>query len=279
MSIQAQRVIWEDDTTLKDISVDMCDFRQGEQTIEIVAADDRIYLGSFLPFNHRWIDIGTANSNASAVTVEIWWSEDWTAAVDVIDETSSSGVALAQDGYLRWNTEIERGWDKERESEDVTGLTGTSIYNMYWVRLTYSADFSAGTSLKYIGHKFADDDTLYGYYADLQNTTIQDAYESGKTDWNEQHYMAAQEIIKDLRTRNIVVSADQILDPELFEIAAVHKAAEIIYRGMGSEFRQDKSDARKAYNEAISRRYFNIDLDGDARLDSAERIIQTSLTR
>lgn len=274
-----QRIFFSDNGTINDLSLNLNDFRNGTEVIDYVAAEDYIYIASFLPFNHKQFDVGVVNQTTTAVSVDIWDGSTWNAAVDVIDRTSSGGVSLAQDGVISWSTDIDKTWQRERESVDVTGLsTAPAVYDMYWVRLSWSADFTATMSLKFIGQKFSVDTDLYSYYPDLNSTSIQGAFESGKTDWNDQHYIAAQHIVRDLKKNDSLISADQIMDFDLFEETAVHAVAMIIYWGLGQFEMHDKAKAK--YEDNLKLGFLNLDMNADGRLEPRERVIrQGFLTR
>lgn len=266
-----QRVIFSNNGTLSDLSVNLGNFREGSEVIDYVTSEDYIFIGSFLPFNHKHFDVSVANDQAATVSVDIWDGTNWRAAVDVIDRTASSGVSLAQDGIISWTTDIDRGWDRERESADVTGLSGTNIYNMYWVRLSWNASWNALTALDFIGQKFAKDADLYDLYPDLNNSELQTAFESGKSDWEEQHYIAAQHIVRDLKKDHSIISADQILDFDLFQEAAIHSAAMVIYWGLGMD--EKHNQAKSLYEDNLKQGFLNIDVTADGRLNVFERTL------
>lgn len=108
--ITNQRILWDDDGTETDLSVALNDFRTGSQVIDFVAADDKLYIASDMPFNHKWIEASVVNDAASVVTVENWFggSDGWVSAVDIIDRTSVGGVSLAQSGVIQWKTNREK---------------------------------------------------------------------------------------------------------------------------------------------------------------------------
>lgn len=271
-----QRIFWSDNGTLVDVSKELNDFRSNNYTLPIVAAEDYIYIASLLPFNHKWIEVGTANDQASVISAQIWWANSWNNALDEMDYTSSSGVALAQSGIFRFQPDRLKGWDRELDADDVTGLdTTVAINDYYWMRLSFSADLNASTAISYIGHKFSDDDDLYSFYPVLNNSAFQSSFASGKTDWNEQAFMAAQTIIRDLRAKSIIFERDQILDYELFNEASIHKTAEIIFGGFGQDYSDDMKMARALYRESLDIKQFNIDKTGDGSLQGVERAIST----
>jgi len=270
MSLQSQRILYDNTSTEADLSVSLNDFRTASETI---AADTGhyIYIASELPFNHRYILVDTANDQAATLTVHIWFGKEWIAAVDILDQTASGGKTLAQSGILSWKTNRLKGWDREQDSEDVTGVDAVGIYNAHWVRIGFSAALKNTTSLTWLGHRFATDDVLYSYYPDLNNSTLQGAFESGKTDWNEQHYMAGEQIVRDLKARGIAWSANQILDWKIFEEAGAHRAAAIIYAGMDSAYRDNKKDAEAAYAKAMNIKRLNLDQNASGNLERSER--------
>lgn len=274
-----QRIIWDDNGTLTDVSLETSDFLASTKTMPIVAADDKLYIGSDLPFFYRYCDVSTANATASVVSVEIWDGSSWNAAVDVIDETSAGGASLAQSGYIRFKVSRNESWGKEDTSEDVTGISTLKIYDKYWARLTWSADLDANTALNYIGFKFANDNDLGARYPDLNKTAAKSAWTSGKTDWDDQHFEAAEEIIRELRNCQKIHRADQILDPAEYREAAVHKVAEIIMNAYGDEYADNRTTAEKKFRAALSFNFPQIDADGDGRADDRERFRTSGFSR
>lgn len=268
---QDQRVIYN---TI-DFSPKVNDFRAGTQNFAYTAGS-YLYVGSILPFNNLWFEMGTLNVNATTLTVKIWWGNAWHDAVDVIDET----VGLTVNGRIVWNTDRLKGWDIEQTSEDISGgLSSFKIYNHFWVRLDWSADFSGGSTLKYVGQKFATDAKLYSMYPDLNNTQLLTSFAASKTSWDEQHYMAAEQIVRDLKKADIIKSRSQILDYSLFQDAACHKVAEIAYVALGRPYFDQLQEARKQYKEAMNMKFFGVDLNQNGSLDQVERATSTGFMR
>lgn len=274
-----QRIVFSDNSSLTDISVNTGNFREGTSSFPYVAADDYLFIGSFLPFNHKHFDLSTPNDSSSTVSIDIWDGNQWIAAVDIIDQTALSGASLGQNGIISWSSDIDdSSWNREEKSADVTGLSGTKIYNMYWARFSWSSDLNAGTVIDYVGHKFAKDSEMYDVYPELNNSVVLDSFESGKTDWEEQHYLAADHIIRDLKKDNAIVSADQILDFEIFKEAAIHCAAMKIFWGLGQTEKHDL--AKSKYESFVNVGFLNLDLNRDGRLNINEHAIrQGFLTR
>jgi len=266
-----QRIILDKNGTLTDLSAILNDPNKNTNTPQIISAQDAIYIGSIYPFNHKWFEVSTVNSDASTMIIQIWNDSEWQDAVDEIDYTAITGGTLYESGIIQFRPHIDKGWSTETDSADVTGLTGTEIYNMYWVKITFSADLSAGMVLKYIGNRFSSDADLFIHYPDLSNTNIMTAFASGKTDWNDQHFAASDQIVQHLRTKSIVIDRSQILDWNLFKMAAIHKVAEIAYHGLGKTKRDNRKSAAALYKDAINVKYFNTDKSNSGTLSKAER--------
>lgn len=266
------RVIFNNAGTLTDASIALSNIQSGSASFDFETATDYIYLGSDLPFNHRHFDMGTVNAVTSVVTVDLWNGTEWVAAIDIIDQTSVSGASLAQDGIISWRPdEDESSWNWD-DTDDMTGsgLETLKIKGLYWARVKFSANLTDTLSFNYIGHKFNDDEELYSEYPEFSQSTMKTAYESGKTDWNEQELVAAEYIIQDLRSNNLITSQNQILDWRIFAKASVHKTAEIIFRAFGDDYKDNMLEANKAYKQHINLKQFNIDQNRDATLTEVE---------
>lgn len=267
---QDQRVIYNN----KDISRFVNDFRSGTQLFPY-ETDQYLYFGSILPFNNIWIELEQVNAITSDVSIEIWWGNRWEQAVDIIDETNH----LKETGRISWNTNRLKSWDMEQTTKDVVGLESFEIYWRFWVRMSWSVNLSPLSEIKYIGQKFSDDNILYSYYPDLNSQGVKDSFELNKTTWDEQHYMASDHIISDLKKRNIIKSKSQIMDWSLFQEASCHKIAEMVYTAFGRPYFDQLLESRKLYKQAIDLKFFNVDVSGNGSLDPLERKFSTNFMR
>ena len=127
-----------------------------------------------------------------------------------------------------------------------------------------------GTELSWVGQKFSDDDDLGAEHPDLTLSSVISAYESGKTDWEEQHVRAAELIVRDLIGQKIIYSKNQILERETFMLPSVSKVAEIIYSAFGDDYSDQKAAARGEYKERFSKSIYDVDLNEDGDLSLKE---------
>lgn len=273
--IQNNRIIYSDNGVLTDYSVKLNDFRYLSGAIPMVASEDILYVGSDLPFNHRYIEMGTVNTNSISLLVDLWDGKQWEAAVDIIDQTSG----LAQSGHLSWQKSKYENWVRD-DTDKVTGLTSIVIYNMYWARIKVSANLSAGTTLSFMGQKFSDDASLAGYWPEL---TVANTYlqwpKQPKTTWDEQHYEATEVIIRDLKKKGEIATSAQVLNWELFKEASSHKTAEIIMNSFGKDYVELRDKAAKYYDDALNMFIFHTDKNNNTLIDPDEAVPSLSLVR
>jgi len=273
------RILFSDNGTLNDLSISLNDFRAQDETIAIVAAEDKLYFGSPLPFNHRWFEISSVNAATATVSkIEVWDGDEWQEVVDIIDQTAIAGVTLAQSGIISWVPDKEEGWvrddtnDTDNSADPIEDLDSVIIYDLYWVRFTFDADLSSNTALRFVGHKFSNENDLGGQYPELTLSTTKTQFKAGKVDWFEQEFIAAEEIISELERDEVVRTRDNILNWERFNLASVHKVAEIIYRAFGDDYVDNRKTARDYYFSNLRKGRKEIDRNRNARQDPLERI-------
>lgn len=265
------RVIYKDSAVLTDYSRELSDYYVGGVALVFDPLNDALYIGSDLPFNHRYFSMSALNAVAGEVSVGIWNGTSFVPAVDVIDLTNVGGKPFAKDGLIMWATDRSEGWAQVPTTEDIPELASLKIYNAYWVKLTFSAALSQ--TFRYVGHKFAQDSDLRAYYGDLDRATVREAFyeDPAVANYNSVHIAAAEEIVRDLRAQGIIRSVNQMFDPDLFRDAACHKAAEIIYSTFGPSHTDRVTYAVRKYKEAINKFAFNVDENADGRLEQEEK--------
>lgn len=274
--LSSNRVIWKDNATLRDLSTKLNNFYSDTQVIDFATATDKLYIGSDVPFNNRFIMMSVVNAVDASMTIEIWDGNSWVAVVDVKDYTqATAGKPLSQSGIIAWVTDRNKSWAKEATTEEMagSGLETLKIYNMYWVRIGFSANLTDTMAIKYVGHKFSKDEDMKGYYPDLNRSTAMAAYETGKTSWEEQHILAAEAIFVDLRAKRELWAKGQIFNWEALTMAAVHKVAEIVYSGFGAEYEVRMDTAQDRYEAELGAALSQgIDKDADGHIDEEEQV-------
>ena len=160
------RYIKDKNGTLTDLTREIFDYDNGTATINLEVTTDYLYIGQILPFNHLYFKVGVVNDQTATLSLDYWDGTSWRAMVDVIDETSSSGVTLAKSGHISWVPSKNYVWHYDDTTtsggvEQITGLGDVTIYDMYWVRIKTSANLKAETTLTWAGNLFSTDTDLF----------------------------------------------------------------------------------------------------------------------
>jgi len=260
-----ERFYWDDDGTLTDQTIEWSD---PHSETALWDGKSYLYISSFLPFNHRYFDIGVANDQAGTLAIQIWYNNDWRTVSDSLDFSKK----LTESGNIVFTIDDTYGWMRESDSSDITALATTKVYDSYWMRLTLACATDSALTLNYIGYKFAEDSDLTLKYPMLGRASLKTAFASGKTDWADQLILASQFVIADLKSRNLIFSKDQILDMKRFKDACCYKAAEMIFGGLGEKWNDTSGQARTRYSEDMNMDNFGIDQNADGILSTGEAV-------
>jgi hypothetical protein len=274
--LKNNRILFYRQSAFVDASTALSDVNEYKQVFDFTAPGDSLYLGSDLPFNHKYFLPDAVNDVASVVSVDLWSGNEWIPAVDIQDETSDAGVSLSRGGIISWTPDWDLsswGYDDTDEMDGTDLENGPKIYGLYWARLKWSVTLNTATELKYVGHRFCSETDLETEYPELASPSIKTAWESGKTSWDDQILTASEYIIQDLRgMKNLIESPSQILDWHNFQKAAVHKTAQIIFRGFGDDYKDQYIDSAQTYRSSLNVGKFNVDLNRNATLDAGEKV-------
>lgn len=257
--------------SITDLTLPLSEFDSTTATVAMNADVDYLYIGSSLPFNHRWFEITSANVTSAVVSVDIWYTNQWKPVVDILDRTASSGTPMAASGNLEFTPNREFGWDIEQDSDDIDELASAPLtYNKYWMRISFDANVSF--DLKYVGQKFSNSTELYKKYPVFDSTTLRRSWDAAKTDWEEQMIEASDEVIEDLISRRIIWDRNQVLDLATMRNPTIHRCASLIFRGLGANRNLEQlKDSDAKYHSSMNKKKWNVDLNRDGELDSTER--------
>lgn len=261
------RLLLKENAIINDVSMGLSDL-WGEPTDW--NGMGYLYISSFLPFNHKYFEIYNPNDQAATVAIETYVNGQWVAVDDIIDGTN---------GFIRSGniifTPAETAWELVGDSSDIAELSTTKIYNSYWLRIAIGAASDSALRLSYVGQKFCNDNDLFGKYPLVDSRRLMDAFKKGKQSWSDQCLLASERIAKDLKAKNVILSADQIIDLKTYEEPAVHKTAEIIFHGLGNSYLVNKEAAKKEYYATLNLNKFGVDLNKDGMQSRRESTIQS----
>lgn len=262
------RIIYSDNGTLKDYSPQFNSYHSDSVDLTLKTTD-YLYIGSRLPFNHVYLKLEENDANDLSLSVEYWDGDIWRSCVEVIDETEG----LKHSGHIQFTPNRRYNWAWEPTNEDgsqITGLTDVVIYDLYWMRISVSAE-SELTSFNWIGNVFCEDEDIYPEFPNLEKANTKQAYKVGKLNWEEQRVRASQVLINDLIAKNVIQEKGQILDWRLFTTACVSKTAEIIFSAFGDDYIDNRDAARGEYKLRLSNMNYRADINKNAIEDKKEQ--------
>jgi len=255
-------VLHDDDSSFVDNSYASSDFGTEGFDIEIVAAEDNLYVGFHKQFNMFYVDMGTANENANTITAKYYDKddEDWK-ALTIVDETEG----LTKSGFIYWDKPKNANGDYLWEENTVNSI------EQYWVQFSFSADHSASV-VNGLGIVFSNDNDLIEERSDIVSK-----YNSGNS-WILKHQSAAKDIIQFIRNagntkRDTDYNIENITEFDILEPFELRQASK--YLVLSKIFLQEISDSeedkyfklgmdfKKKYKEAMNLYLIKVDKDDD----------------
>jgi hypothetical protein len=231
-----------------------------------------IYIAQKMPFNMIFVHLDTANTNAASLDIEYWDGTTWRNAIDILDGTKTAGVTLAKSGAIQFSIDDQYNWQEIPRTSDTnspTPLQTLKIYNCYWLRITVSANLSAGTDIKELGYAFTTSTELNNY--DVEVNGFFSAFETGKTDWIEEIMIASKLLVLDLRRLGLIVHAGQIIQLDDVYVPCTYKTLQLIYENLGPNYNEKRARVQKQYEMALNLKRFTFDSDGDGRIVDGEQ--------
>lgn len=277
------RVFKYDGANFTDLSLDN---QEDGKTVDLaLTTTDYIYVGQYFPANNFYLNINTANASALGMNIEYYTGDkqvdSWQPVIDVLDSTSVAGVSLSRSGVVQFEPKRQEPWKRiEDTSEERYALefNALTLYDLYWYRISFDADVDAGTLLNEITYSFTRTSQLNDI--DCEIAQYYNAFEPGKTDWEDEIITASKLVVQDLKISGIVLDRGQILRFDELQFPAIWKTFELIYRNLGPSYNENRQIARDEYQRAMSVRNWTIDQnsDGHASLGEIQHSIR-GLTR
>jgi hypothetical protein len=262
------RLLYSDNGVLTDRSLDNQD-ETINITLSMVVNEDYIYIGKLYPFNNFFIKSTVANDVASIMTVQYWDGKIWQSAIDLLDGTSVGGVSLAQSGIVQFVPQKDTHWQRllsTKENNAPTELNTKEIYNLYWIRIKFSASLKATTSINTISYAFTRSQRLdnIDYAINAYKTSF------GVTTWDDQILTGSLHVVSDLKSRGLVLDSGQILMFDDVELPTCYKTLQIIFQSLGPSYVDKRDYYESKYKETISSNSYTFDQNDNAKVEIAE---------
>lgn len=268
MLYQWLRTLIHNGSTLTDYSIEA----QNDSVPFELTTGQYLYIGQYYPFNNFYLDMSTVNTNASVIQIQYWNSKEWINCVDILDGTKVSGVTLGRSGVVQFSPDIDSNWTEIRDTskqDSPAHLQGREMYNMYWLRVSFSANLSALTEVRRITYSFTSNAMLSGVDPEI-NQYLTPWGGSSKLNWDEQIQLASMHLVADLRARGIVLHAGNILRFDDIALACAYRTLAVIYGPLGEAFNGRRAQALEQYEKLLNVKRFTIDVDTNGRVDKGE---------
>lgn len=262
------RVIYSKNNNLTDISSKLSTPLNGDFSFSYEVGD-YFYIGSRLPFNHFYVDLTSFNLEDSEIQIETWSNNKWIPVVDIMDQTNG----FKKSGHVEFTPNKSEAWslaDTNYEGIKIEELEDIIIYQKYWTRFSFNSNMTEDVEINFIGNKFCDDDDLKVEYPDLVRSSVLASFETGKTSWKDQHFRASEILIKDLIDMMVIKEKGQILNWRDYTDTCIHKVAEIAFNSFGDSYFDNSVNARREYQDRLSRKINRVDLNRNGIEDPHE---------
>lgn len=261
------RALYSDNGSLIDVTASLENYNSGALTMSYVTGEDYLYLGNDYPFNHFYLKMGTpVNAIAANMNIEYWGPNGWVNTVETIDQTGG----LFTSGFVDFTPSKLYNWTC-KDTTEITGLTSVTIYDLYWIRVSFNFTLTPSILINWVGNLFSNDDDLYSEYPLFNRSVLLNYFINGKTNWEEQHVKAAEVLVKDLKSEGHIVDPGQIMSRKDYRLASVAKTAQIIFTPMGDDYSDQLETATKDYWQRLNVGVHKVDNNKTAILDKDEK--------
>lgn len=255
-----------DDASFTDISDNLVDFNADDTESVTFASTDYIYVGFNRPINTFYLELSTANTNTSVLSVDYYNGTSYTSVSGLHDSTKG----LARSGFVRWDRNLT-----DEASVAVNSLT------RYWYRLSVDVTTSAMV-LQGLNLVFADDRDLKREFEE-----ILDFLPDNTTSFILKHEATRNHVVQDLRADGRFkedfssgyakdITAFDLLDISQVNLAATYLCLSKIFSNVSDEvddkYIQRSREYMSLYTRAMGTFYLDLDLDNDGKQDISERM-------
>jgi len=258
-------------TIYTDLSDDLISYDRDSVTVTIDAIDDKFYIGFYKPINVFYAEIGTVNTNVSAISLKYYNGTVFTELDNLFDDTKG----LSRSGFITW--------DRNQVNEAKTTINSLE---RYWYELTVDVATSA-VVIKGLNIVFSDDLDIKREIFEIDNYLP-----SGEASHILAHVAARDEIIQSLRrdgrhkqslsSGNLKdITAFDLLDISQVKLASTHLTLSKIFLAASDEpddtYMQKHHKYKKLYSDAMDTFYLDVDEDDDGIQDTEEILAQNSV--
>lgn len=265
------RIIYDNGSSLSDLSV-----ANQDETANVslhLDTDKFLYIAQKCPFTSLFFYIHTGNTVDTGVTLkaEYWDGTQWREVADLLNDTVSANKPLHKSGTVKWYLDEDYSWQKVTSTNETYApaeLQTLKIYEMYWVRISATAELSANAAAHQIAYTFTSTQELNNY--DVEISSYYDSFETGKQDWIREIITASKLLLMEMKRRGLVTHNGQLIELDDFHIPASYKTLELIYANLGPSYVEKRKWANEQFAKALNVQRPVIDTNKDGKIDGTE---------
>jgi len=231
--------------SMTDYSIILNDYQRDELTL-VLPVGEFIYVGLYKPFNTLyWEFIEPSSETTTLMNLEIYNGEIWQAVDNFLDETING----TRSGFIGWKK--RNGWGPSTIQND----------NLYWVRFSFTEEFSA--KIRAINILFSDDNDLRGELQSLDKYLAQ-----GQKSFAPSHQSVRNDIVQTLRNKGKIKygkgcsSLEKITKWDLLDIDEVKTASKYFVLEkifwQASSAPNDKFSERQNQSKGMAEKAFDL---------------------
>lgn len=257
-------VLHDDNSTFVDYSHKVASFGRDKITLNIINAEDYIYIGFSKPIHAIYINVETQSGTEGSLNAEIYDGSNWVSISSVSDDT----LGMYRSGFVQW----DRAQTNQVESS-VNSIT------KYWYRFKPSVD-RTGIVLSGLNLVFSDDYEL----SLLQPYINSSEFLGSESSHIKIHSAVKNEIIQKFSNADyIITEADGVRrDINIFDLHAIHEvklaatflAISNIYYNMSDDaddvWSIKSKDYNSKYEKFINIARLSVDVNDDGIVDDVE---------
>jgi len=259
-------VFYSDNSVFYDLSDELVDYSRRVVDVEIISAEDKIFIGFYKPINVFYTQIDVPNINASKMALKYYNGVSYEPVPRFYDDTEG----FKRSGFVRFDRNIE-----DQEKSTVNGV------EQYWYELTLNSDSSAMV-VNGLNIVFSDDQDLKRELYEIEKFLP-----VGVNSHILSHVSARDEIIQELRADGRYkkdFSTGKLKDItafDLLDISQVNTASKYLTLSKilfsvsdnPEDFYSVKANHyRGLYNKSMKTFYLSVDVDDDGKVDNSENM-------
>lgn len=258
-------IFHDNNSVFEDASQELNDYGRDSYPIQLISAEDYLYLGLYKPFSQVYVEMKVVNANANTFTAEYWNGSTWNSLSNFLDLSKG----FTRSGFLSWSKSTD--WASNAVNSET----------LYWVRLKPSADHSLTTEIQGLNIVFADDQDLINEFSSISAQLSN----LGLTSFITYHQGVRDDVVQAIRNSGTnkynvdelknITKWDFLDSEEVKRGATYHCLSKIFFElsdNVDDKWYQRSKDYNAKGNKALEVYFLTLDKNDDGIKDSYETL-------